>query len=213
MKKYTHILWDWNGTLLDDVAWCIQCENTMLKKRGLPTLDSLEAYHNVFGFPVREYYSRVGYDFDREPYEALAVEYMSLYHGDDGGAGLFPNAGELLATLQKEGFRQVILSASETENLFSQIRICGVAPFFEEILGVSDIYARGKIEIGQAYMERAQPESAVLIGDTTHDKEVADALGADCILVANGHQSKKTLLPCGAAVVDHLAELKNLLLP
>ena len=49
----------------------------------------------------------------------------------------------------------------------------------------------------------------MLIGDTIHDKEVADALGVECILVANGHQSINTLLSINTVVVDSLAEIKN----
>lgn len=209
MNKYTHIIWDWNGTLLDDAAWCIKCVNIMLKKRGLPTLDSIEAYHGVFGFPIIEYYRRVGFDFDKEPFAKLAVEYIELYHDKSCDALLFPDVRDILTYFLNKGIRQIILSASELKNLLSQMAPFGIDSFFDETLGISDIYAAGKIDMGKAYMERARPERAVLIGDTVHDKETADALGIDCILVANGHQGKKDLLSVGAAVIDSLTDVKN----
>lgn len=210
MINYTHVIWDWNGTLLDDFEWCISRINIMLRKRGLPILDSVESYHNVFGFPVREYYQRVGFDFEKEQFERLAIEYIDLYHSDDNSVALFPEAKKILTEIQQNGIHQVILSASEMANLVTQMKPFNINTYFDEILGISDIYATSKTDMGKEYMLRAKPKNAVLIGDTTHDKEVADALGIECILVANGHQSKNTLLSCGAVVVDDLMDIKSI---
>jgi len=209
--KYTHVIWDWNGTLLNDVAWCMTTINTMLAKRGLPVLGNVAAYHGVFGFPIIDYYLRAGFDFEKEPFEDLAAEYIAFYHGGGSDAALFHGARALLADVQRSGMRQVILSASELNNLFTQLRPFGINAYFDEILGISDIYAASKIDIGKAYMARAKPEKAVLIGDSSHDKEAAEALGVDCVLVANGHQSKKTLLSRDAVVVDRLTDVRYIL--
>jgi len=209
MRKYTHVIWDWNGTLLDDVAWSMTSINIMLKKRGLPILDTVEAYHRVFGFPVIDYYRRVGFDFEMEPFEKLAAEYIELYHDNKNDASLFPEAKGILADFQNKGIHQIILSASEIKHLLSQMEPFDLSSFFDEILGISDIFATSKIDLGKVYVKRTLPERAVLIGDTIHDKEVADALGVECILVANGHQSINTLLSINTVVVDSLAEIKN----
>jgi phosphoglycolate phosphatase len=209
MKKYSHIIWDWNGTLLDDVDWCIKSINVMLKKRGIPLIDSVDSYREIFGFPVKEYYLRAGFDFAREPFEKLAAEYITLYHGADSEIALFPGTEEILAGFRQNGVRQIVLSASNADNLIAQIRPFNLDTYFDEILGISDVYAASKLDIGRAYIERTNPDNAVLIGDTSHDKEVADALGIDCILVADGHQSKETLLAFSTAVADNLENLKN----
>ena len=211
MQKYTHIIWDWNGTLLDDVAWCMTSINVMLKKRGLPVLDSVEAYHRVFGFPVIDYYRRVGFDFEKESFEKLAAEYIELYHDTKSEASLFAEAKETLAEFQNKGIHQIVLSASELKNLLSQMKPFDIYVFFDEVLGIPDIFATSKLDLGKAYIKRTQPERAVLIGDTKHDKEVADALGVECILVANGHQSKNALLSVNAIVLDSLADVKIIL--
>jgi phosphoglycolate phosphatase len=93
----------------------------------------------------------------------------------------------------------------------SQIEPFGIEHYFDEILGISDIFATSKIDMGKEYIRRVMPQKAVLIGDTLHDKEVADALGVDCILVANGHQSKETLLSCEVTVIDRLLDVVKLL--
>ena len=211
MKNYTHVIWDWNGTLLDDVAWNITVINIMLEKRGLPIIDSIAAYHRVFGFPVKEYYRRVGFDFEEEPYEALALEYTGLYHGNKSGIPLYHDAQDALSWFQQKGIRQIVLSASEINNLLSQMKPYNINAYFDEILGISNIFADSKYDIGKSYIERTKPQKALLIGDTVHDKEVADALDIDCALIANGHQSKTALLSSGAVVVDCIKDIKNLI--
>lgn len=208
--KYTNIIWDWNGTLLDDVDYCVTVINTILKKNGLKVFDSVADYHCVFGFPIKDYYIRAGFDFDRVPFDVLAVEYIDLYYSEGGCPRLFPEAEKILSEFRSKGIKQVILSASERYNLLSQVRPLGIEHYFDEILGTSDIYAAGKEDIAKEYMKRAKPKCALLIGDTTHDKEVADSLGIDCILVATGHQSKKVLQEAGF-VVDSLKDVYDLL--
>jgi len=211
MQKYSHIIWDWNGTLLDDVALSIASVNVMLKKRNMPTLDSIDAYHNVFCFPVIDYYRRMGFNFDIEPFDKIAVEYIDLYYNDMGGAELFPEAIQILADCHRIGIRQIILSASESSRLLSQIEPFDIFHFFDDILGIDNIYATSKTELGRDYINRIKPEDALMIGDTIHDKQVADALGIDCVIVACGHQSKRTLLSCGATVLDSLPDVRTII--
>lgn len=208
---YSHIIWDWNGTLLNDVSWCIAQINHMLEDRNLPLLESVSAYQQVFGFPVQEYYQKLGFDFTREPFEDLSLEYMDLYHGPGNHFALYPAAPAVLKTIAQSGIRQVILSASKKEHLFSQLHPFAIQEYFEEVLGLSDIYAASKVHVGQEYIRRVQPRKALLVGDTLHDKEVADALSADCVLIAAGHQSRQRLAATGVPVLESISELPNFL--
>ena len=211
MNRYTHIIWDWNGTLLDDVDWSMETINTMLKKRGLHALETVEAYHGAFGFPVIDYYRRVGLDFEKEPFEKLAAEYVEAYYSSMDYVSLYPDAEAALARFRDEGLRQVILSASELKYLIAQVKPFGICAYFDEILGATDIYAAGKTSLGVDYIRRARPAKALLIGDTAHDMEVARALGADCVLVAGGHQGKTALASSGARVAERLGDVFSLL--
>lgn len=209
IPKYTHVIWDWNGTLLDDVPWCIDCINLMLRGRNLPVFDSVESYHRVFGFPIRDYYQRAGFDFDKDPFENLAKEYIQLYHSSESKVNLFTEAKEIISELNSKEINQIILSASEIGNLLRQVKPYGINSYFDEILGVSDVYATSKVAIAKDYMRRVRPDKAVLIGDTIHDKEVADVLGIDIILIASGHQSKTSLVSSGALVIDRIEEVRD----
>ena len=207
LKKYTHIIWDWNGTLLDDVELCFSVINSVLTKRGLQPIKDINAYRDIFGFPVIDYYRRAGFDFDIEPFEIPAAEFIELYHSDNSRFRLFDSAAKILTAVKKMGMRQVILSASEINNLHSQIGLFGIKPYLDDILAISNIYAGSKINVGQEYIIRNKIENAVIIGDTVHDYETAKSLGVDCILVANGHQHKHMLLECGVPVFDNIKSI------
>ena len=206
--KYTHVIWDWNGTLLDDVGWCVSVINGMLKRRGLKLLKGVPDYQRAFCFPIINLYKNLGVDFDKEPFEDVAHEYIPLYHSEKtGGCKLSACAEYVLEAIHQQGISQIILSASEINNLMSQINEFDIRHYFDAILGLSDIYAKSKIEIGLDYF-KDEIKDALLVGDTEHDWETAKALGIDCLLVAIGHQSKDTLLACGAPIVlNNLAQV------
>ncbi len=208
--RYSHVIWDWNGTLLDDVGWCMETMNQMLLARGKKPLGSLCEYHRVFCFPIIAYYRNLGFDFENEPFETLAKEYIERYHGEGSRrVKLYGQARFVLGRLREKGASQIILSASAQDNLVRQMRPFQISHYFSAVLGISDIYAKSKVDAGKRYIAEAGIERAVLIGDTAHDYEVSQALGADCLLLAHGHQSRETLRQCNAPVLENLAEALN----
>lgn len=116
------VVWDWNGTLLDDVEVCIETVNAMLRQRNLPALESVDQYQNVFTFPVIDYYRRVGFDLERESFEALSEEYMRGYHERAVRCGLFADAEPGIKQLREQGVPSLILSASRQDHLRMQTR-------------------------------------------------------------------------------------------
>ena len=211
--KYSHIVWDWNGTLLDDVDWCMRQVNQMLAKRDLDVFRSLSDYHAVFNFPIRDYYQQAGFDFDKEPFEDLTIEYMDLYHADDtGNCSLHPGAERTLRQINQWGISQLILSASSQANLQSQVSKFPIKPLFDDILGISNEYASGKIDIGMSYFKNRQIDQALMVGDTVHDFEVASALNIDCLLVANGHHDEERLQACGVPVLSDISQVLDFII-
>ena len=95
-NRERYLIWDWNGTLLDDVETCVDVMNGMLERRGLAPLKSVECYRGIFTFPVREYYKKAGLDPARESFEKLALEYISEYNRRALSCGLVPYAREIL---------------------------------------------------------------------------------------------------------------------
>ena len=204
------ILWDWNGTLLDDVAYGISVRNRTFPAFGLPTMDSIEEYHRQFTFPVRTYYERAGVTDDH--FVAVAHAWMDEYVRCFAEVPLHGDAKETLERFREAGMQQVVLSASRRDMLCEQIASFGIQPYFADILGLDNIYAGSKEAIGRQYLERCGicPSKTVMLGDTLHDADVARAIGVACILIARGHQSRETLVESGFPVVSTLAEAASL---
>lgn len=210
----TLVLWDWNGTLLDDVALCVDALNRLLKRHNYPQQYDTTRYRAIFGFPIEDYYRRAGFDFNAHPFPLLAQRYMDDYIPASVACPLAAGAIPALNAFRAAGARQVVLSASPTTTLERQVSERGIRPYFDALLGLGDIYAKSKLDLGLAYLQKTgfDPKSAVMIGDSTHDFEVASALGVRCVLQAGGHQPEETLRATGAATATDLTSAATLIL-
>lgn len=208
------ILWDWNGTLLNDAETCVSTMNKMLSKRSMEELN-MDYYREIFNFPVIDYYTQIGFDFQKENFEQLSIEFIDAYIIDLPNAHLVPHAEKVIQYFALKGKKNIILSAMKKDMLINSVREKGVASYFHEILGIGDIYAESKSHIALQYVSdnNLTPSDLVMIGDTIHDFEVAEEIGCRCILVADGHQSKKRLTDTGAEVVDILIDLIPSIVP
>jgi phosphoglycolate phosphatase len=206
--RYTHVIWDWNGTLLDDVDLARRVVDAMLLRRGLPGLDRTR-YHEIFDIPITSYYERAGFDFGLDPFAALADEFHSRYGARWRGCGLRLGAEAALAALRAGGVEQSVLSASQQAKLDEQVDHFGLRAYFREVAGIDDHHAGGKQAQGRALMRElaCDPRRVLLVGDTVHDYEVAEEVGVSCVLIANGHQPRSRLERSGAPVLDSLGEL------
>lgn len=203
------LIWDFNGTILDDLPVCLSVINKMLTARRLPAV-TRDQYLDYFDFPVREYYLRLGFDMISEPFEQLAAEYMDLYLPASLESPLQTGVLELLDWSGRSGLKQILLSASHLEILKMQVAHLGIETWFDDILGIEDVYAFGKADLARNWLTRqgGVPSSMLMIGDTTHDAEVARILGCSCILVAAGHQCASRLEACGFPVVGTVSEVR-----
>jgi phosphoglycolate phosphatase len=216
MKKltyYDHIIWDWNGTLLNDAWLCVDIVNGLLSKRGKMPVTP-ERYQHVFDFPIRDYYPKIGFDFSDEPFETVAIEFIDMYYKRVDECRLQNDAESLLKAFCDRHTNQYLLSASHQSALQNMARSFKVDCYFKHISGLNDHYADSKVENARAFLTpgHIDPGTAILLGDTTHDQEVADALGIDSILIPSGHHSREKLENTGNCVMASLTELHNSLI-
>lgn len=205
----TTIIWDWNGTLLNDLDLCIDSINTLLEKRSLKLLDHA-SYKEVFSFPVKNYYEVIGFDFSKEDFEIPAKEFIDLYDSGVKNCPLHFSAVEILEFFRQKEYPQFVLSAMKQTMLEKTLKHNSIYPFFEGVAGLNDHYAVSKVERGKELLNEfnIDVQNTWMIGDTNHDFEVARELGIKCILVADGHQSYERLKETGAEVVGSLPELQ-----
>jgi len=212
IKKYRHIIWDWNGTLFNDVELCCNIMSGMLRRRNLPGL-TVEQYRNIFTFPVKKYYKVAGLDVSGGNWEILSHEFMNEYEERKNECGLFDDVIEILEKINSLGIKQSVLSAYSQHTLEEIINHFQLSDYFIRLIGLDNIYAASKLDNGIKWMkELGHKEGEVLlIGDTVHDYEVAEKIGADCLLIAEGHQEKSKLLEVTSNVIESLASLHSLL--
>lgn len=210
--KPRHMIWDWNGTLVDDAWLCVEIVNELLARRGLAPTTPCK-YSEVFGFPLRTYYQRVGFDLEREDFATLGDEFNIFYNQRLYESRLRKGAREVLYALGRNGIEQSLLSASNEIDLEEMVAHYGVRSHFVSVAGVDNGLGEGKIERGHRHLAALnyRADEVLLVGDTLHDIEVAAALGVHCVLLPSGHQSRRRLELGECTVVDGLFAVAALL--
>lgn len=207
--RHKHIIWDWNGTLLDDAWLCVEVLNGLLSKRGRAAI-SESAYRQNFGFPVIDFYEYLGFDTDRDSFDKVSREFIGDYEARWlTECALHSETVTILDQLRGEGFSHSVLSAAKQEALEQGIGHFGIEDHFLDLIGTDNIYATGKVARGRQWIEQLDylREEVVIVGDTLHDLEVAQNIGTDCILLTHGHHSPERLAATGAPLAHSLSEL------
>ena len=206
------LIWDWNGTLLDDVAAAVGALNRMLVKRGARPI-TIEHYRRRFGFPVRPFYAELGVDLAKWDWDEICEDFHTFVLEEP--QAVRPDARAALELAASLGFRQSILSALRQDKLEAALAANGFLGFFDRIFGVDNLDGASKLDRGRELMASLGPaaDAPVFIGDTLHDAEVARELGGRCVLVSCGHQMPDRLAVAGCPVAATLADAVRLASP
>lgn len=209
-RNYRRLIWDWNGTLLDDAWLSVEVMSRLRVSRGLPPLDG-QGYQELFGFPLQDYCVRLG--FDPADFAALSAEFSKAYEARRLECHLQPGAALVLEAVAQAGLEQVVLSAYQQPFLSQIVHHYSLEPHFVAVAGLDNPYAEGKAARGLHLLAELgwAADQVLLVGDTDHDHEVAEALGVDCVLFPSGHQHPLRLQECGVPLVEGLEAVLELL--
>jgi len=210
-SKYKHIIWDWNGTLLDDAWLFVDIMNGVLKNHNMDTI-TVEIYRKIFGFPVEDYYRKLGFDLNKESFQKSGMEFISAYNKRRYEAELYPIAKTILSKLMSRDIQHSILSAQHQFLLDDLTKHYNIRKYFTEINGLNDYYAHSKIDKGTECLKKMELNTleVLLIGDTDHDFEVSKALKIDCLLISHGHHCHSRLIQTGAPVIRNLENILHI---
>lgn len=210
MKKFKHVIWDWNGTLLEDVDLCVSIMNSILSEKEMKTI-SMEYYKNIFTIPVYDYYQKLNFDFELESFESIGKRFIDKYEELKFNSHLYQGAESILKYIHEAGVQQSVLSGYFQETLESIISEFQLCDYFDHLVGMNDIYAGSKITNGKKLIEllNLNGEDVIMVGDTCHDYEVACEIGAEIVLMSNGHQSEEKLKKCGVEIFGNHKELSE----
>ncbi|MBI2601925.1 MAG: HAD family hydrolase [Deltaproteobacteria bacterium] len=194
LKSFTHVIWDWNGTLIEDLEVVVEilCEQT--DAAGLAQV-SLEDYRREFCFPLIDYYAKLGFQMDHQRLVELSQHFHESYEEKFHKTRLYKGTESLLETLANQGKTLSVLSLTRENDLKNYVNHFGLGKYVSHIYGCRAYPTEGKIDRGHELLEKtaADREKTVIVGDTEYDYEVGKALGVEVILVADGYQAYERL--------------------
>ncbi|MFD9484918.1 HAD family hydrolase [Streptomyces sp. NPDC059991] len=212
-KRTTHLVWDWNGTLLDDIATVIEATNAAFAELGLGPI-TLERYRELYCVPIPRFYERL---MGRLPTEAEWLVMDEAFHKHywlrADACALTVGAAELLAARRAAGRSQSLLSMAPHEHLVPIVRRHGITEHFLRVDGRTGPSHGSKAEHMVRHLtllreagEGISPDRIVVIGDAVDDAVAAAHVGARAVLFTGGSHSRASLALAGVPVVDTLAE-------
>lgn len=207
--SYSHVVFDWNGTIVDDVGLAVESVNAVRAELGMPSV-TLAKYRRCFRFPIRAFYEDLGFDFEHTRFEGLVEAYLGQFDPGVVECDLCPGAFELVSRLKLRGAKVAVLSASHQKTLMETAQRNELHGQVDHFFGLENSAASGKLDRARdldRHMKRPPDARVLMIGDTDHDAEVACDRGWDFLAVATGHQDASRLHVTGAPVVQTLREL------
>tara|TARA_Y100001960_G_scaffold286050_1_gene323062 strand:- start:961 stop:1602 length:642 start_codon:yes stop_codon:yes gene_type:complete len=208
--KIKHVIWDWNGTLVNDAWLFVELMNEELVQRNLPMID-IENYREHFTFPVKQYYKNLGFDFTKENFKEVGYNFIQKYKSRKHEPLLFDETKKILNQISELGISQSIVSAQEHKLLQESVAHYKIADFFESINGIDHYYADSKIKIAEKNVCELEyiNQEVMIVGDTAHDLEVANTLNIKCVLFSGGHYSNRRLKLTGSTIINNLVDVIN----
>lgn len=203
-----HVVFDWNGTLIDDCALAVATVNILGAQRGIGAI-SREQYRRAFRFPISEFYRSMGFEVDGPSFAQIMVQYLALFNARVDDCPLHAGARETVAGLRAAGVGVHILSASQQDTLERSLTARRLASAFDQVAGLGHELATDKRTIGRELAGKlaAAPGAVLYVGDTDHDHEVATSLGWRFLFVDHGHQAADPGAPHCADLITCLEQI------
>lgn len=204
-----HIIWDWNGTLLDDNHANLAAVNAVCDAYGAPQL-TLQDWRRAYYRPLLAcYQDLLGHPLDDADWSRLNSIYGRAYLGLLAECPLADGVEETLSRWRAAGRTQSLLSMATHDHVARLVADRGVDHHFTRVDGrARDATEDSKTEhlVGHLAALGADPAEVVLVGDIDDDAHAAHAAGARAVLVTTGLMDTERLRATGAPVVDSVAD-------
>ena len=155
--------------------------------------------------------SALGFDLEKENWDEMSNTFIKAFLAEPS-TNLFDWTIPTLTYFRERGIGMSVVSAAEQNTLTKTVDQYGILHYFDNIVGLTDHGAGSKAENAKRLIKQLNiaPNEIILVGDTSHDKEVADFVGCNCILVESGYESRERLLKNGTTVLPSIKELTTL---
>ena len=215
IERFDLVVFDWDGTLSDSTAAIARAIQDAAADLGLPVPDDATASH-VIGLGLHEALALAVPTLARERTAEFSARYRVHYLAREAELTLFPGARELVAELHAAGVILAIATGKSQRGLQRALEVAGFGSEFAASRCADQTFPKPHpamlLELTEELM--VAPERTLMIGDTTHDLQMAQAANTAAVGLAQGAHPYEQLAACGPlALFDSLAQLHRWLLP
>jgi phosphoglycolate phosphatase len=209
-RRFQLIAFDWDGTLADSTALIADAIQRACRDMGMPVPDGATARH-VIGLGLHDSISYVAPDLARADYERFADRYRHYYLAGDSEIPLFDGVREMLAELEARGFLLAVATGKTRKGLARSLTQHAVAHHFVASRCADEGFPKPHPDMLLTLMDLVGvgPTHTLMVGDTTHDLQLAHAAGASALAVTYGaHETDGLTALSPLATIASLPELR-----
>lgn len=208
-----HLVWDWNGTLFDDLGAVVAATSESFVALGHPAM-TVDRYRAHFTRPIQEFYRKVlGRTLDEAEWEELDRLFHDRYRVHMRQCGLAADARAAMDRWARARRTQSVLSMWRHEELVALIEQLGIRAAFARVDGLTGESGGRKVDslIRHLTALDLDPAEVALVGDSIDDADAAAEVGARCVLYSGGNHTRADLEATGHPVADTLLQALALL--
>ncbi len=186
-KRYDLLVFDWDGTLIDSAAHIAASLQQAFRDLGLPVPSTRQARH-VIGLGLQDAMAYLNPGLGTDRYEAVADRYRVHFLAGDGDVELFPSVATGIPALNLEGYLMGIATGKSRRGLDRSLLATGLAPYFHTSRCADEGFPKPHPDMLHVVMDMVGtvPERTLMIGDTTHDLQMAQNAGVAAVAVSYG---------------------------
>lgn len=189
-NKFDLIVFDWDGTLMDSTATIVTCIQAAARDLGLPIPNNQQAAY-VIGLDLHGAMQAVLPALDPKYYPRMVERYRYHYLSRDKGLTLFNGVREMLADLSQQGYFLAVATGKSRVGLNRALDAAGLVSLFDATRCADETFSKPHPAMLQELTRELGQDMkrTVMIGDTTHDLQMASNAGAAGIAVHYGAHS------------------------
>ncbi|WMW79199.1 HAD-IIIA family hydrolase [Undibacterium cyanobacteriorum] len=196
-KRFDFIVFDWDGTLMDSTMTIVRSLQGAAKDLGLPVPTDKDASH-VIGLGLQEAIARVFPEMDGSMTQKVIDRYRVHYFTKDHELPLFEGVREMITDLAQQGYFLAVATGKSRVGLNRALHTSKLSSFFDATRCADETFSKPHPAMLQELTRELGQDMrrTVMIGDTTHDLQMANNAGAVAVAVEYGAHDPQTLQTC-----------------
>jgi phosphoglycolate phosphatase len=186
-KRFDLLVFDWDGTLIDSAAHIAAALQAAFRDLALP-VPSTDAARHVIGLGLEDAMLHLDPGLDRRRYAEVADRYRLHFLAGDKDIGLFPAVADGIPALNQQGYLMAVATGKSRRGLDRSLLATGLVPYFHASRCADEGFPKPHPEMLHVIMEMLgiMADRTLMIGDTTHDLQMAQNAGVAAVALTHG---------------------------